>query len=328
MTIGCTNSSSVSSGMSNLPDFNAASDLHLFSVGSSLTDFDSLNQSQQQQSQTHQQRGQLNLLKKSGSDVDTLAYDSDDLVRNAVNTTQPWGLNPVDQSTPWKCTESNGLAGLSLTNSPSNDSQPISNTGTRGLMLDSPKPPLLLNFHSRRLSSIGGGGGVSDRDLESNVWSNEPPNGTGIWESHYESLGERTARWQSNNHNTSSPQQLQQHFASPQQQLSQQFINQSNFPNSVIRSRTQQVAPFLTTDNAFFRSPAPVGVSRTTLSSTMFPLNQPSNGPTRPLMGNPAPHLNTNVAGSNNRTNFAGGSLGPIGSWSYNGSNLPSKLCF
>ncbi|KAL3312486.1 hypothetical protein Ciccas_008923 [Cichlidogyrus casuarinus] len=32
--------------------------------------------------------------------------------------------------------------------------------------------------------------------MESNVWSHEPPNGTGIWEAHYENLGERTAHWQ------------------------------------------------------------------------------------------------------------------------------------
>lgn len=33
------------------------------------------------------------------------------------------------------------------------------------------------------------------KHIESNVWMNEPPNGTGQWEHHYESLGEKTARW-------------------------------------------------------------------------------------------------------------------------------------
>lgn len=139
------------------------------------------------------------------AEVDALfssSSDPEETIRSVVNTTEPWGLNPVDQSTPWDLSELAGETGASTAacSSPSasgdaaNLAGSVNATGARA-------PGL---FDATTNSSGGArrigpsSASASSSVLESNVWPSEPPNGTGIWESHYESLGERTARWQQN----------------------------------------------------------------------------------------------------------------------------------
>lgn len=69
-----------------------------------------------------------------------------------------------------------------------------SNQGSTGLLGDA----VSLAVRQRRTLR---GGSSSNVPVESNVWPSEPPNGTGIWEMHYEGLGSsasgdsRTNRW-------------------------------------------------------------------------------------------------------------------------------------
>ncbi|VEL25210.1 unnamed protein product [Protopolystoma xenopodis] len=150
--------------------------------------------------------------------------DIEDIIKSLVNTTEAWGQRPVDQSTPWDLSALSSSLALAAGNSgslPGSGDEPSGTTpgspvghSSRGLATlqssQSQQPGLLgnavaaMNFQQqqRRLKSglsdgpglVGGlPGGLF---VESNIWPNEPPNGTGIWESHYEGLGERTARWQ------------------------------------------------------------------------------------------------------------------------------------
>ncbi|KER33681.1 hypothetical protein T265_00563 [Opisthorchis viverrini] len=118
------------------------------------------------------------------------ATDPEEAVRSIVNTTEPWGIHPVDQSTPWDTSELNDVSNTATCGSPSVDVANATARGTSG-MFDGQTSTVQ---QPRRIGSLSGS--AMGRDLESNVWPSEPPNGTGIWESHYENLGERTARWQ------------------------------------------------------------------------------------------------------------------------------------
>ncbi|KAF6777622.1 hypothetical protein AHF37_03101 [Paragonimus kellicotti] len=153
--------------------------------------------------------GQHQLRKKPSSDkmdgVDALyVADPDEAIRTVVNTTEPWGLNPVDQSTPWNISElandsgnGSGPAAASPVNDTAGASASSRISGAHSTSLfDGPGSTA---SQSRRVVGNLSGGRT---DLESNIWLSEPPNGTGIWESHYESLGERTARWQQNINST------------------------------------------------------------------------------------------------------------------------------
>lgn len=108
-----------------------------------------------------------------------------------VNTKECWGQRPVDQSTPW---DVSGLVSEDPNGGAAQGSyaQSVSQSST-GLLGDAVS--LALN---QRRGIKGTGGNISSKPgstVESNVWPSEPPTGTGIWEMHYENLGERTARW-------------------------------------------------------------------------------------------------------------------------------------
>ncbi|KAH8873442.1 cell wall Awa1p-like [Schistosoma japonicum] len=245
-------------------------------------------------------------LKKSSSDIDSCACDAEEAIRTAVNTTEPWGIHPVDQSTPWNCSEANGDCLPIHSSGPITGSPSVCEVSTASRISSHNQPSGVStvqptssqsSLHSRRLSSTTS---VS-RDLESNVWPSEPPNGTGIWESHYESLGERTARWHQSS--SSSPQTSQAPFSS-------QLINPTNFtPNQIshssIRSRSQQPSQLPpTTDN--FRA-----INRA-VPGTIFPIGQPPSNSgvmnlgTRPIFGgsHTLGPINSNVGTSGSCRNF------------------------
>lgn len=124
------------------------------------------------------------------------SLDPEETLRSVVNTSQPWGLALVDQGTTWDTIELTGDSG-------NTEASPVSdatNTSSRapgphsGTTFDGPCSG---GLQQRRIVPPLAGSTMG-RDLESNIWPSEPPNGTGLWESHYESLGERTARWQQN----------------------------------------------------------------------------------------------------------------------------------
>ncbi|CAH8592591.1 unnamed protein product [Heterobilharzia americana] len=265
--------------------------------------------------------------KKSGSDIDTFACDTEEAIRTAVNTTEPWGIHPVDQSTPWNCSEANGDC-LPIHSSAPETGSPPANEASIGSRISGNNPPSTVSniqpscaqssLHPRRLSSTNAS--VS-RDLESNVWPSEPPNGTGIWESHYESLGERTARW---HQSTNSTQTSQPSFSSHP-------INQANFATSQmshppIRSRPQQGQLPPTTES--FR-----GINRP-IPGTIFPLGQPPpssnvmNLGTRPIFGgnHSLGSVNSNVGTTGQSRGFpmtAPVNLGSGVSWPYSPATHP-----
>ncbi|CAH8597393.1 unnamed protein product [Schistosoma intercalatum] len=239
-------------------------------------------------------------LKKSSSDIDSSVCDAEEAIRTAVNTTEPWGIHPVDQSTPWNCSEANGDCLPIHSSGPITGSPPVSETSaasrisghnqSSGVSTIQPTGSQS-SLHSRRLSSTTSS---FNRDLESNVWPSEPPNGTGIWESHYESLGERTARWHQNSGN--STQTSQAPFLS-------QLINPPNFTSNqishpTIRSRPQQGQLPPSTES--FR-----GINRA-VPGTIFPVGQPPSNSsvmnlgTRPIFGgnHPIGPVNSNIAGT------------------------------
>ncbi|EUB61760.1 hypothetical protein EGR_03306 [Echinococcus granulosus] len=78
-------------------------------------------------------------------------------ISELVNDPGNWGTRPINQSVPWKTTPEDGD-------------------------LHKPKPSsALLNSHQQL--------------QESNVWKNEPPTGTNVWESHYEQIATRASCW-------------------------------------------------------------------------------------------------------------------------------------
>uniref|UniRef100_A0A3Q0KL69 Cell wall protein Awa1p-like n=2 Tax=Schistosoma mansoni TaxID=6183 RepID=A0A3Q0KL69_SCHMA len=239
-------------------------------------------------------------LKKSSSDIDSSTCDAEEAIRTAVNTTEPWGIHPVDQSTPWNCSEANGDCLSIHSSGPITGSPPVSETSASSRISGHNQPSGVStiqptgsqsSLHSRRLSSTASS---FSRDLESNVWPSEPPNGTGIWESHYESLGERTARWHQNSGNSTQTSQAPflSHLINPPNFTS----NQTSHPT--IRSRPQQGQLPPSTES--FR-----GINRA-VPGTIFPLGQPPSNSsvmnlnTRPIFGgnHPIGPVNSNMVGT------------------------------
>ncbi|VDK22342.1 unnamed protein product [Taenia asiatica] len=78
-------------------------------------------------------------------------------IAELVNDPGNWGKHPINQSVPWKTTPEDGD-------------------------LHKSKPSTaLLNSHQQH--------------PESNVWTNEPPTGTNVWELHYEQIANRGSCW-------------------------------------------------------------------------------------------------------------------------------------
>ncbi|CAH8865563.1 unnamed protein product [Trichobilharzia szidati] len=306
--------------------------------------------------------GQSNISKKSNSDIDTSTCDTEEAIRTAVNTTEPWGIHPVDQSTPWNCSEANGdclptHSSASITGTPGNNDLSTSASRVTGLNQSSgggvsniqPSGSITTtataatiatqsSLHSRRLSSANSSSAVVSRDLESNIWPSEPPNGTGIWESHYESLGERTARWhQSTNSGqppTTTP--LQPPPLTSQASFASHSLNPANFVSSQMsqhpshRSRPQQGQ--IPSNTESFR-----GINRgPVVPGTIFPLGQPPpptpnvmNLGTRSLFGgnHSLGQINSNVGGNTGPSRgfpiAAPVNLGPGVSWPYSPATHP-----
>lgn len=79
-------------------------------------------------------------------------------ITELINDPGNWGKHPINQSVPWKTTPEDGD-------------------------LHKSKPPsALLSSHQQH--------------QESNVWTNEPPTGTNVWELHYEQIATRGSCWQ------------------------------------------------------------------------------------------------------------------------------------
>lgn len=114
--------------------------------------------------------------------------ENDAIVSALVNTKECWGQRPVDQSTPWDASQLPVEESATGTATPFNQpSQPNTN-----LLTDA----LTIALQQRRIKGgVSTKQSASNNSFESNVWPSEPPTGTGLWEMHYENLGERTARW-------------------------------------------------------------------------------------------------------------------------------------
>ncbi|VEL31093.1 unnamed protein product, partial [Protopolystoma xenopodis] len=117
----------------------------------------------------------------------SFAFD-DDPVLKLINTHDGWGTRPVDQSIPWDISTTCATSSIVVSSR---------TASTTPVPFNQPSlQPQQLMLIRRGIASMP----TSDDALpESGVWTSEPPNGTGIWEAHYESMGQRTARWQQQN---------------------------------------------------------------------------------------------------------------------------------
>ncbi|CAL8108631.1 unnamed protein product [Calicophoron daubneyi] len=111
----------------------------------------------------------------AGDSVNT-AFSTEQLCEHLINSNDGWGKRPVDQTTPWD------LGDLAKVGA--------DQVGRSGITTPTPG--------SR--STAGGTAGLrfplQASPMESNVWTSEPPTGTGIWEMHYENFGTRSSIWQ------------------------------------------------------------------------------------------------------------------------------------
>ncbi|KAL7056287.1 hypothetical protein AAHC03_020603 [Spirometra sp. Aus1] len=123
--------------------------------------------------------------------------ENDEIVSVLVNSKECWGQRPVDQSTPWDvsilASEESTICGSSATTASASAST-FGQSQVSGLLGDAVSVALQQQRRIKGGLAKQPSGILSAGSFESNVWPSEPPNGTGIWESHYESLGERTAR--------------------------------------------------------------------------------------------------------------------------------------
>ncbi|VDL86719.1 unnamed protein product [Schistocephalus solidus] len=123
--------------------------------------------------------------------------ENDEIVSVLVNSKDCWGQRPVDQSTPWDvsilASEENTICGSSAATASASAST-FGQSQVSGLLGDAVSVALQQQRRIKGGIAKQSSGILSAGSFESNVWPSEPPNGTGIWESHYESLGERTAR--------------------------------------------------------------------------------------------------------------------------------------
>ncbi|KER20353.1 hypothetical protein T265_11084 [Opisthorchis viverrini] len=116
-------------------------------------------------------------LTEDSSSLATLSTEQ--LCDHLINSNEGWGRRPIDQTIPWDFTDLL-KAGDQLVRS--------------GITTPTPAP-----------RPSGGGSGTSftafraplqaQSTLESNVWTNETPTGTAIWEMHYENTAARGSVW-------------------------------------------------------------------------------------------------------------------------------------
>ncbi|VUZ55399.1 unnamed protein product [Hymenolepis diminuta] len=121
---------------------------------------------------------------------------NENLIHALINSKECWGRRPVDQTTPWDLSALNEEL-ASVVNSAAVTAAPAANSSSnQGLLGDA----VSLAAAARQRRSVTKPGSVPVAvPAESNVWSSEPPNGTGIWEMHYEGSGQgegrATNRW-------------------------------------------------------------------------------------------------------------------------------------
>ncbi|VDP76754.1 unnamed protein product [Echinostoma caproni] len=119
-----------------------------------------------------------NSVKNNGSSEDsvkTSAFSTEQLCDHLINSNEGWGKRPVDQSTPWDASDVARPGADQL--------------GRSGITTPTPG--------SCSTSTLVGNFRVAPQVQrhESNVWTSEPPTGTGIWEMHYENNGARSTLW-------------------------------------------------------------------------------------------------------------------------------------
>ncbi|KAA0187807.1 hypothetical protein FBUS_10374 [Fasciolopsis buskii] len=111
----------------------------------------------------------------SSEDSAKTAFSTEQLCDHLINSNEGWGKRPVDQSTPWDVSD---IARPGL-----------DQVGRSGITTPTPG--------SCSTSAVVGNfrGSSQIQRHESNVWTSEPPTGTGIWEMHYENNGARSSMW-------------------------------------------------------------------------------------------------------------------------------------
>uniref|UniRef100_A0A5K3FVY9 UBA domain-containing protein n=1 Tax=Mesocestoides corti TaxID=53468 RepID=A0A5K3FVY9_MESCO len=178
---------------------------------------------------------------ESGNHTDGLC-ENETILKALVNTKECWGQRPVDQSTPWDTTlttDDSGAGSAVAFNASGNQT-------STGLLGDAVSLAL-----KQRRGIKGAGSNLVPKQgtsLESNVWSSEPPTGTSIWETHYETLGERTARWKQTASTTSGTSRLASDVNSPPgtHRLVPSFITQPHPLQPSPVQQQQQSRPFPT----------------------------------------------------------------------------------
>nr|VZI36686.1 unnamed protein product [Spirometra erinaceieuropaei] len=185
----------------------------------------------------------------------------DDLITQLINSHEGWGSRGVDQSTPWEETAAGHAS------DPNNDAGYYANK----------------SFASAKTEPTG-------LLQENNVWTNEPPTGTGIWELHYEQQGKKTARWQQNQEETRDLCQLPMATGMPGTKLPMASVpfRQPNQPNDLMSWTNMPARPF-DWRNSLAQAPNSAGSQ---------PILKPKLPNLRPLLGGTGAHI---VDQSNNR---------------------------
>lgn len=122
---------------------------------------------------------------------------NESLIHALINSKECWGRRPVDQTTPWDLSALNEELASVVNSAAAVTAAPAANSSSnQGLLGDA----VSLAAAARQRRSVTKPGSVPVAvPAESNVWSSEPPNGTGIWEMHYEGggpgEGRATNRW-------------------------------------------------------------------------------------------------------------------------------------
>ncbi|KAF5401717.1 UBA/TS-N domain protein [Paragonimus heterotremus] len=102
------------------------------------------------------------------------AFSTEQLCDHLINSNEGWGRRPVDQTIPW---DSSGVT------------KPSEGVGRSGITTPTPGSCSAPNLGASYRVAL------QAHSVESNVWTNEPPTGTGIWEMYYENCGARSAIW-------------------------------------------------------------------------------------------------------------------------------------
>ncbi|VDN11888.1 unnamed protein product, partial [Dibothriocephalus latus] len=194
---------------------------------------------------------------RSLSSATTATTGPDDLITQLINSHDGWGSRGVDQSTPWEET---------ATGHPSDP-----NNNDAGYYAKK-------SFASAKTEPTG-------LLQENNVWTNEPPTGTGIWELHYEQQGKKTARWQQNQEETRDLCQLPLAGGMPGTKIPMAAVQfrPPNQPNDLMSWTNMPARPF-DWRNSLVQAPNSGGAGGSQ------PLLKPKMPNLRPLLGSTGAH--------------------------------------